>query len=150
MPSEPERAAGGYLYRVLADGVKSFAYRGRVRALLGFPDVDGVRMNFAEPLPVAGLAYIRSHLAAEYDRSDQPLGSQDSDFAGSAQVHLGAAARTGHSAPDRVESPTSAMPRTPIPDHNSVIRHDPKALDATIPQPVETAISQPDRSYAAG
>jgi len=71
MASEGARTGNGYLRHVLADGVRPFLYRSRVRALLGVSDVGGVEMNFARPVPVGGFAYRDQHFSAEFEIADE-------------------------------------------------------------------------------
>ncbi len=74
----------GYLQRTLAMAVQPFAYRSRVRALFGLPTVDGPKMNFATPLPVAGFRYFIPRFSADFEFPDErpPAGSAKGEVRG--------------------------------------------------------------------
>jgi hypothetical protein len=48
--TKSEGLSGGYLYGLLADGSRKFRYRNRVRALLGLPRSEGVKVSFGSIL----------------------------------------------------------------------------------------------------
>ncbi len=73
MASETEAAPKGYLHRVLADGAKPFCYRSRLRALLGFPELGGVQMNFPKSLPFSSFGYVRPQFTGEFEFPDEWL-----------------------------------------------------------------------------
>jgi hypothetical protein len=73
MASETEAAVNGYLHQVLADGAKPFCYRSRLRALLGFPELGGVLMNFPKPPPFSGFGYVRPQFTGEFEFPDEWL-----------------------------------------------------------------------------
>src|SRR5262249_39688811 len=73
MASEGERTGNGYLRRELADGLRPFPYRSRVRTLLGASDIGGVEMNFARPVPVGGFAYREQQFSAQFEVPDEVL-----------------------------------------------------------------------------
>lgn len=82
MPGEMAAAKKSYLQRVLSDGESTFRYRGRVRTLLGLPDVGGGVMNCVQPLPFAGFAGVRARDGEAFGipedlRSDSPPGNSD-------------------------------------------------------------------------
>jgi hypothetical protein len=70
MASDSGSQVRSYFRQLLADGARPFRYRGRVRTLLGLPEVNGVPMKFAKPLPFAGFTYITSKFSAESAFSD--------------------------------------------------------------------------------
>lgn len=72
MASETDHARH-YLRGVLAEGLRPFRYRRRIRALLGLAESGGVEMTFAKPLPIGGFAYVRPRFSAEFDISDEML-----------------------------------------------------------------------------
>jgi hypothetical protein len=65
----------GYLHRLLVDGVRSFSYRGRVRALLGLPEANGVEMNFPKQLPIPGFSYAVPRFTGRFEVPDELLTS---------------------------------------------------------------------------
>lgn len=48
--TKSEGLPGGYIYGLLADGSRNFRYRNRVRALLGLPASEGVKVSFGSLL----------------------------------------------------------------------------------------------------
>jgi hypothetical protein len=132
MASETDAAARGYLYRALVDGARPFGYRGRVRALLGFPEPGGVQMNFPKPLTAAGLAYVRPHFTGEFEFPDELLAFSPQHAA--------------HREPARIEETEPSIRPTRGLNDNSSWQQDPLIQDSELPRVAEVGTEKPGRA----
>jgi hypothetical protein len=112
--------AKGYLHHCLSDGAEAFRYRGRVRALLGFPELTGIRVNFSKPLPVAGFQYVVPRFTGEFEFPDELLPGRPRTMTYSEPIEHSERRTTGNPpergrpvgqrTPDRESAPQAARP----------------------------------------
>jgi hypothetical protein len=139
-------ASSSYLHRVLSDGERPFHYRGRVRALLGVPEVGSVIMNFARPLPFVG--FRARHRSAAEIWEDLPSDNASGDGGAARSMPLGDTShRPRREAPEPVNGGEVA-PKTPRPDGPA--RTTPAAIDAPLgADGIRLPTSRADRAASA-
>jgi len=70
--TESEGSSGRYLYGVLMDGSRIFRYRSRVRALLGLPTCEGVKVSYGSiSSNLMDFTYPHTQSRGEFDLPDQ-------------------------------------------------------------------------------